>query len=385
MPCEAIVRSFRLSAQCCCNPDGVRTDPELGTCDASAQIAVLVTMYDLFLPKDPVSHGNVTLLFTNEGDELLQWELQPAEATDVIWTPSPPDGSLAGCEFGKTVVTVMSKTLQSRNAPYITRLKLTSNSLQGATRTILIEIRTRVSAIPSASHSTVRFSDDGPYVASSSVHFEVVPFDATGMQILDPPNMALSATLRHESNMTATTTCLFIGYEGECLIPSHVNRQHACDEARAAVELLLSCCRVGYDSASKSQAGSCQIPSRVNRQRACDQARAAEVECGDSPPVGEFTLEIKDTHDMLVGTRNSFFVAICPNDYYLSSNVCYLCPYGTVCPKGTTLETLQILPGRWRSGVCILSCRSIVIVTVVVCLRKFNHPIIGYLNNDCSM
>ena len=333
----------------------------------------------------------------NQGGVSMEWELSVlSNPANLAWNISVRNGSLAAGITQDVTLFLSPEGLQAGASGYETNFTIRSSSLEPTpnpkTRSIPFVVHTTVSATPDPAKSYVTMPNVTQLAAGDSADFRVTPVDSTGLAILDFTKLEYFGKLTHPASNTSVE-CR-VGYDSasksqasSCQIPSHVNRQRVCDEARAAAELLLSCCQVGYDLASESQAGSCQIPNRVNRQRACDKARAAEAQCNESPPVGEFTFEVQDTNGMLVGTRYSFFVAICPNDYYRSSNVCYLCPSGTVCPKGTTLETLQLLPGRWRSGVCTLSCWSIVFVTVVVCLRKFNHPIIGlqYLNNDCLM
>ena len=161
------------------------------------------------------------ILFFNEGDEPLEWILKESETKNGTWEISPSNGNLSRCEFGNITLSLDSTTLQARAEPHVSLFDLESSSLVDATRSAQIAIQAFVSATPSASQSTVILDlGNGSLVASSAVYFSVEPFDATGMSMLDAPDMALFAKLYHSSNPGVETgRCSVVYYQGECELP----------------------------------------------------------------------------------------------------------------------------------------------------------------------
>ena len=64
---------------------------------------------------------------------------------------------------------------------------------------------------------------------------------------------------------------------------------------------------------------------------------------------GEWNLTISLDDDVF---RSSSVSMMCEEGYYENptTEACDLCPRGTTCPMGTTLESMQIDQGFWRSG-----------------------------------
>ena len=237
--------------------------------------------------------GDVNLLFTNQGDELLQWAmgLAAAQEDSMTWDSSPMNGTLLSGEIGMTTLTVKSATLQSRPAPYITNFTMSSNSLRAATRSIECIVETYVSAKPSASFSSVSLDIGGDQVAASStVRFSVEPFDATGMPMLDRPDWSLEARLLSNGTISGSTACRLVSYEGECELPALVT--------------------------------------------------------------GAFELRVEDGDGALVGARAySFSATECPEEYYRTPSGCDECPLDKVeCAVGSDVSDWQLLAGYWRTS-----------------------------------
>ena len=152
------------------------------------------------------------------------------------------------------------------------------------------------------------------------MQFVIAPIDAEGIVVLGIAKMVYFATMTHHASRSNMT------------------------------------CTVKYSAITDIQEGECDIPSLL-----CTDAGVSSNECDMSPPVGEFSLEVKDAQGMLVGaTWYTFFVENCPESYYHRDGTCSLCPSHVECDTGSSIADWRLDEGYWRAGepfIEVLECR----------------------------
>ena len=168
-----------------------------------------------------------------------------------------------------------------------------------------------VSADPIADLSHVTLGNSSDLVAGGTLAFDLTLVDITQMAVLDASNLAFSAVLTHlASNETVA-------------------------------------CIVMYAAFSEQHEGNCELPKLV-----CDVgALSGAIACEQSPPIGEFSLDVKDAQGMLLGaTRYPFIVNNCSDSYYKRDGKCVLCPDDVTCFAGSSIPDWELAKGYWRAS-----------------------------------
>ena len=303
---------------CYCDPDGVKTDPDLGACQSSGQMANLVLgsekSQSLLLKKDN-GIATTNLFWSNTGEVFIVWGLAFTNNTEGLnWTASSTNGMLEAGGVQQVVLSLAMNGMQARAAEYITELTLNTSSPTPTPFPIFsfttVVVRVVLSALASAVASFVNTTNLGRLAAGDSMAFTVTPVDATGTVILDPIEFAYFGTLTHPASNTSVA------------------------------------CRMGYNSISNLQEGACELPATV-----CTVDDASSDECVLSPPVGEFSLEVNDAKGMVVGARRyPIIVESCPETFYQRDGKCMQCPPRVECSAGSSISEWKLDEGFWRSG-----------------------------------
>lgn len=299
-----------IGVACYCTPDGVPTDPQVASCDATEQIVVLERALSLKLDKDARGSQRAVLYFSNQGDKPLNWSIAlVSNAEQFQWVATPMDGILPPCEIGNVTFLLDPSTAQARSQPYELEFVMRSSSFQEATRAIPITISTEVVSNPSANHSFVTVMNADRIVASEMFDFVVTLADESGKQILDAASAAFSGSLLRSTSSS---------------------------------ELVVAC-PVYYIATTDTHRGTCAL--------------------GSLTTVGEFNLSVVDssTGALVGGALTQVSVTRCPKDYYLEEEeACQPCPSTVTCAEGSRLSDWQLYPGYWRSqedSAEVLKCR----------------------------
>ena len=327
---SSVDNSTLLGFNCYCYPDGQMTDPLDASCASSASMSdpvagVMIASEDVWILVNKPETGSVVIQFSNLGDVRMRWELFISSNSEgLVWNLPNRSGSLAAGEPWGMTLQISSERLQARDAAYVTNFTLNATSPEPTpvpeSKSIHFILYTVVSASPITAASYVKITNLAQLTAAGTVAFDITSLDATGMVILDATDTAYSAVLLHSASGDAgiCKPVLFNpstnGHSGECALPGDLACNH---------------------NASAEDGGTvvCELSER-------------------SLAAGKFILEINDGQGLLVGgSRHLFDVVSCPALYYEYEDACYLCPPGTACEKGTTIETMRLLPGYWRSGV----------------------------------
>ena len=332
-----------LGINCYCYPDGQTTDPLDASCASSASMSdpvagVMIATEDVWIVVNKPETSSVVIQFSNLGDVQMHWGLFISSNPErLVWHLSNRSGSLAAGEPWSITLQISSDGLQARDAAFVTNFTLNASSPVPTPipeiKAVHFVVYTVVSAVPITAAGYVNVTNRAQLTAAGTVKFDVFSIDATGMAILDAADVAYSAVLFHSAS----------GDTG-------------------------SCRPVLFDPSTNRHSGECALPDNRVCNRGNKSAEHSVVECELSErsfAVGEFVLTINDGQGMIVGgSQMRMDVASCPMAYYKSKGGCYLCPPGTECEKGTALQTLQLLPGYWRSGVFIC------VLYVCVCKRR---------------
>ena len=301
---------------CSCSPDGqllelpYHLDDKVGSCSNSPLLTIPQTSFTVAWPKQR-QPSFFQFVFANSGDNDLLWNLTAAKTNATVllpWLLKPTAGLLGGCGLATVEVSLATWNLTAQASAYQLQLELQTNSYLDESRTILIDAF--ISANPVAASSSVEITNAAQLVAGDSVQFVVTPVDEAGVVVADGAYLAYFATLTHKPSSTIVA------------------------------------CRVGYDSVTKRQQSTCEIPDLV-----CNDVENNMGECEMSPPIGEFTVEVKDAISEIIGaTGHSFVVEFCPASYYQSNTKCVQCPDHVTCEAGSKISDWQLDPGYWRTS-----------------------------------
>ena len=193
--------------------------------------------------------------------------------------------------FVQLFVTLSSPGLRARSYAMTVDIDATSPQRVGILpirQSVLAQITILAKADAGASEVNVSGS---PILKEPWTGILITPYDADRFQILTNLNERFEITLR-SGNIVAT-------------------------------------CSVAWDATSLTYATSCIVPDAGGK-------------------VGNWWLNV--TLDDAPVFSSTVRVR-CPADFYEHGQVCNACPVGTTCAAGTTLVTLQLDAGYWRSGV----------------------------------
>ena len=346
---------------CYCYADGIETDPSEGLCLDSAQIKLLTPRVDLFADKaDEIGNGQV--IFSNEGEQILEFTARVIDNPDGLqWTILPSAGNLAGCGAGTVALSVNLTLLPSRAAEYVTLFELASNSLDNRTRSETVEVRTLVSAAPSASASLVNLTNTKQLKASLSaiptpVKFLVFSVDATGISIQDASNVAYTASLTVSATLEGLACTVSYdktsdAHRGECHLPPLVAGGFGIEVIEDASGSLVGGNTHDFQI---TDCPSTYILDDEDSTCKCDLGHFdTRLEC-DMCPNGEIADERGSSNCLecefpKTSNTNRTACTECEATYYRDNGNCERCPTQVDCAQGSTISDWVLEAGVWRS------------------------------------
>ena len=245
------------------------------------------------------------MVLSNPGGEPLVWEL----STDGIaaLSVSPTNGTVDPQDIAILTVTFASESAHAQAAPY--EGTITVSAVSGVcicrSQQATVSVSVGVSATADAAMSEVVLHNADTIVASSSMTFNVIARDSTGMIIKDAIDVVFSARAILPAGPTSARRLL-----------------QAAD---------FTDCALAYSVDAGMHVGSCKLPELVT---------------------GEFSLEVTDAAGAPVGGGSSAFsVGQCPVGYYLDKlGACAACSANKLdCSSaGANVQSLLLLPGWYR-------------------------------------
>ena len=369
--------STLMGIDCYCEPDGVVTDPLVGSCANSASLSdpiagVAITSEDVWVFVNKPEQGAVVVQFSNQGDVRMQWDVSvSSNPSQLVWVLPIHSGSLAAGEPWSVPLQVSSEGLQARKAAYITRFTLNASSPEPTpipeSRSIDFNVHTVISASPNATLSYANITNVPQLTAAGTVGFDVTSIDISGMVIQDAESVAYSASLVHSTSGTSVACSVSYDtvskrHKGHCAL-------QGLEAGGFELNLLLGSEVVGggaYHITVKScpdlfqlsdDGLSCTCPAgRYELGNTC-------VECADGTHKPAPGIERADCVACVSPeTSNEARTAcdMCVTGYYRKGDSCALCPNGDVCTVTDADGRSVPAPGFWRAGdesTEILQCR----------------------------
>jgi hypothetical protein len=198
------------------------SDPIYDGCITQPLIYLPVrTLYTSVTKPDKLS---LEVVFTNQGDETLFWNVSAVESTaNFSWVITPQSNSTQGCTLSIVALIANSTGVQG-NQRYSTRFRVDSNSKPVSDEQVFVNVTVLITASLDLRHSILVGNTSTQ--AGEAYSFELEPRDIEGLPIVSAGSDLITASMATQLGISVpcenTYSSTRAVYVGTCKVPYYV-------------------------------------------------------------------------------------------------------------------------------------------------------------------